>query len=137
MADAVPGGPLDDGSGAPNLRAAVAAGLSHAFERAVTDGSLPAPEGPAVETEVSRPANPDHGDFATNVALRLARPLGMAPTAIANAIVGAIESELGPSANLPGAARFRCGIDRFRRPTGRSIVGIRALTEDWAGRAAR
>jgi arginyl-tRNA synthetase len=104
MADAVPGGPLDDGSGAPNLRAAVAAGLSHAFERAVTDGSLPAPEGPAVETEVSRPANPDHGDFATNVALRLARPLGMAPTAIANAIVGAIESELGPSANLPGAA---------------------------------
>jgi arginyl-tRNA synthetase len=93
MPETSAGTPIDASSGAPNLRASVAAALSQAWQRAVADGSLPASERPAVEIEVSRPANPDHGDFATNVALRLARPLGMAPTAIAKAIVDAIQAE--------------------------------------------
>jgi arginyl-tRNA synthetase len=97
MSEASAGGPSDALSDAPNLRAAVAAALSRAWQRAVADGSLPAQQGPTVHIEVSRPANPDHGDFATNVALRLARPLGMAPAAIARAIVEAIQSELAPS----------------------------------------
>jgi arginyl-tRNA synthetase len=80
-------------NGAANLRAAVAGALSSAWMRAVRDGSLPARAEPSVDVEVSRPANPEHGDFASNVALRLARPLGMAPAAIATAIVEAIRSE--------------------------------------------
>ncbi|MEP6640218.1 MAG: arginine--tRNA ligase [Chloroflexota bacterium] len=97
MSDAAAGVPFNALSDSADLRAVVAAALSRAWQRAVADGSLPASEGPPVDIEVSRPANPDHGDFATNVALRLARPLGMAPTAIAMAIVEAIESELAPS----------------------------------------
>jgi arginyl-tRNA synthetase len=38
---------------------------------------------PEVEVEVVRPANPQHGDLATNVALKLARPLRRAPIQIA------------------------------------------------------
>ena len=52
---------------------------------------MPAQEGP-LDIDVARPANAEHGDFATNVALRLARPLHMAPAAIATAIVEAIQS---------------------------------------------
>jgi arginyl-tRNA synthetase len=40
--------------------------------------------------EVSRPANPEHGDVATNLALRLARPLRLAPPVIAAALADAV-----------------------------------------------
>ena len=36
--------------------------------------------------EIERPADPEHGDFASNLALKLARPYRMAPLAIANAL---------------------------------------------------
>jgi arginyl-tRNA synthetase len=97
MPEAAARAPFDALSDSPDLRAAVAAALSRAWQRAVADGSLPDSEGSPVDIEVSRPANPDHGDFATNVALRLARPLGMAPAAIAKAIVEAVQSEPAPS----------------------------------------
>ena len=93
MSETQAGAPAAHGSAAPNLRAAVAGALSSAWRRAVRDGSLPAYAEPTVDVEVARPANPDHGDFATNIALRLARPLGMAPAAIATAIVDAIRSQ--------------------------------------------
>ena len=40
-----------------------------------------------MEVEVARPANPEHGDLASNVALRLAKPMRMAPPVIAAALV--------------------------------------------------
>ena len=40
-----------------------------------------------VDIDVSRARSSDHGDFATNVALRLAKPLGKAPREIADRIV--------------------------------------------------
>ncbi len=40
----------------------------------------------AVPVEFQTPANPDHGDLATNVALQLAKPLGRAPRLIATAV---------------------------------------------------
>jgi arginyl-tRNA synthetase len=64
------------------------------LDAAVATGALPQlPDAAAAEVEVSRPAKPEHGDLATNLALRLARPLRMAPPAIAAALVGAIESD--------------------------------------------
>jgi arginyl-tRNA synthetase len=64
-------------------RAAVSAALQHAIE----SGRLPdAPEARSAVIEVSRPAKPEHGDVAANLALRLARPLRMAPPAIAAVI---------------------------------------------------
>ncbi|MDA0705796.1 MAG: arginine--tRNA ligase [Proteobacteria bacterium] len=44
----------------------------------------------ALETTVERTRDPDHGDFATNVAMRLAKPAGMNPRALAAKIVAAI-----------------------------------------------
>jgi arginyl-tRNA synthetase len=71
-------------------RAAVAAGLA----RAIDMGSLPdVPEAREAVVELSRPANPDHGDLASNVGLRLAKPLRMAPLAIAGAIADAVRAE--------------------------------------------
>jgi arginyl-tRNA synthetase len=56
---------------------------------------------PAIEVE--RPANPDHGDLATNLALRLARPLRRPPIAIAQALADALTS--GPAARPELVAR--------------------------------
>jgi arginyl-tRNA synthetase len=66
--------------------------VERAWSRAVESGELPPipvdSEAPAVE--VARPADPAHGDFASNLALRLARPLRRPPMAIAAAIADAL-----------------------------------------------
>jgi arginyl-tRNA synthetase len=54
----------------------------------VADGRLPpaSPESETVSVEVARPANPEHGDLAVNLPLKLARPLRRSPLAIAEVI---------------------------------------------------
>ncbi len=44
----------------------------------------------ALETTVERTRDPSHGDFATNVAMRLAKPAGMNPRELAATIVAAM-----------------------------------------------
>jgi arginyl-tRNA synthetase len=64
-------------------------------------GTLPAlPDAATVDVEIDRPAQPEHGDLATNLALKLARPYRMAPLAIASAIVAELRTE---SAERPTA----------------------------------
>jgi arginyl-tRNA synthetase len=77
------------------LRAAVRDAIDRAWRRAEASGALPA-AGSAIEraVDVERPANPEHGDFATNLALRLARPLRMSPRAIATALLAALRPEV-------------------------------------------
>ena len=48
------------------------------------------PDAGDVDVELERPKNAAHGDFATNVALQLARRLGQKPRAAAEAIVAAL-----------------------------------------------
>ncbi len=83
------------------LRERARAGIAAAWARAVAAGALPSsPEGvdlPAVEVE--RPAHPEHGDLATSVAMKLARPYRMPPLRIAEAIA----AELAADAGTPGA----------------------------------
>ena len=43
----------------------------------------------ALETTVERTRDPSHGDFATNVAMRLAKPAGMKPRELAAKIIAA------------------------------------------------
>ena len=92
--------PLPSGTGAP-IRDQVRDAVGRAWGRAVAAGSLPAwPEGserPSVEVE--RPADAVHGDFASNLAMRLARPYRMAPLAIAVALA----AELTADATTPVA----------------------------------
>jgi arginyl-tRNA synthetase len=56
-----------------------------AWNDAVASGALPTPTdgAPVAAVEVERPADAAHGDFASNLALKLARPYRMAPLAIA------------------------------------------------------
>jgi arginyl-tRNA synthetase len=87
----------------------------------VAEGRLPALEdssaAPAVEA--ARPANPAFGDVASNLAMRLARPLRRSPLDIAEALAAALRA--GPDAGLfaavdvarPGFLNLRVADDVF------------------------
>ena len=53
------------------------------------------PDAGEVAVELDRPKNAEHGDFASNVALQLAKRVGMKPREAAQAIVAAL-------ADVPG-----------------------------------
>ncbi|OGN87144.1 MAG: arginine--tRNA ligase [Chloroflexi bacterium GWC2_73_18] len=74
------------------IRTLVRGAVAAAWARAVTAGALPPlPEGtPTPGVEVERPADPAHGDFASNLALRLARPCRRPPLEIARALADAL-----------------------------------------------
>ena len=82
------------------IRARVRAAVEQAWTDAVAAGRLPAAEeGAAVPSvEIERPANPAHGDFATNLAMKLARPMRRSPLEIAEAL--AVSLREGPTASL-------------------------------------
>ena len=63
----------------------VASAFRVAVDRAAADLDWPA-EARAVPVEIEHPADPGHGDYASAVALRLAKPLRRPPLAIAEAI---------------------------------------------------
>ena len=79
------------------LRSHAREAIAAAWDRAVASGALPAaPAGielPPVEVE--RPAHAEHGDLATGLAMKLARPYRMAPLRIAEAIAAELEVEAG------------------------------------------
>ena len=120
------------------VRAAVARGL----EQAIAAGALPAlPEDDATVIGVDRPGDPTHGDFATSLALKLARPLRMAPPAIGAALADAIRAGIaaapdGPLADVtvagPGFVNLRLADAALER----TIAGILAAPEAWGRRPA-
>ena len=59
------------------LAAAISAAIGAAIERGDLVGTIPA------TIPLERPKNRDHGDYATSVALQLAKPAGMSPRAVA------------------------------------------------------
>src|SRR5919107_1742341 len=50
------------------------------------------------EVVVERPKNPEHGDYATNVALRLSKPAGRPPREVAEALAGELRAQPGIAA---------------------------------------
>jgi arginyl-tRNA synthetase len=62
--------------------------------RAVLDGMEGVP--PDLTVEFQTPANPEHGDLATNVALQLARPLRRAPRQIADDLAAGLRVAVDP-----------------------------------------
>ena len=75
----------------------------------------------------STPADPAHGDLASNLALKLARPLRRPPMAIAEAIAAELRSGIG--------RRAMSRASRSRRP-GSSTCGV-ADAASWSGRSTR
>ena len=88
------------------LRDGARAAVRDALLEAVRTGRLPElPDATFADVEVSRPANPDHGDLATNLALRLARPLRMPPPAIAAALAEQLTASIAAKGTASPIAR--------------------------------
>ncbi len=86
------------------LRGSVRRALEAAWERAIVAGALPplgTADRPAVEIE--RPANPEHGDLASNLAMKLARPCRMAPLKVAEALAAELAADVGRPGGPVGA----------------------------------
>ncbi|HEY9897672.1 MAG TPA: arginine--tRNA ligase [Pantanalinema sp.] len=79
MANATPSRPT------ATIRTLIADAVSDALRRAVEEGALPAEA--MTQPTIEKPRDPKFGDFATNVAMTLAKPARKAPAAIARAIV--------------------------------------------------
>ncbi len=94
------------GDPAAPIRTQVRAAIARAWDRAVASGALPASGGdPLPAVEIERPAKPEHGDLASNLAMRLARPYRRAPLDVAGAIAAEIASEAAdPAAGSPIAS---------------------------------
>jgi len=96
--------PLEPAAFVP-LRSRACTALEAAWGRATAAGALPrvAPiERPAIEVE--RPANPEHGDLSSNLAMRLARPCRMAPLRIAEALAAELTADADRPGSVIGAA---------------------------------
>jgi arginyl-tRNA synthetase len=71
------------------LSAAVLAAVNQCLAAGDFSGSAPD------EVTVERPKNPEHGDYATNVALRLAKPAGRPAREVAEAIAARLRAAAG------------------------------------------
>ncbi|MFN2418310.1 MAG: arginine--tRNA ligase [Candidatus Limnocylindria bacterium] len=94
-----------------SLRAEITRALEEARDRAVAAGELSLPHGaglPAIGLE--RPAKPEHGDWASNIAMQLAPVARAAPMRIAETIVAHLEppaSIADVSVAAPGFVNLR------------------------------
>ena len=79
------------------LRSQVRSALGRAWSAAIESGALPAlPDDAARPTiEVERPANPEHGDLASNLAMKLARPYQRSPLELATLLAGKLVRDAG------------------------------------------
>ena len=74
-----------------SIRARVHGFIEEAWSAATASGALPPVEAAArPEFEIERPGNPDHGDLAANLAMKLARPMRRSPLQIAEALAEAM-----------------------------------------------
>jgi len=90
---------LTDVSRPAPIRTSVHDAVARAWDRAVSSGALPAwpLDAARLQVDVERPADPVHGDFASNLAMKLARPYRMAPLAIATALATELRAEADDS----------------------------------------
>ena len=74
----------------------LAAAVRDAVLAAIGDGDLALdPSQVPAGVTVERPRNPEHGDYATNVALQLAKPAGSNPRAVAEAVAARLREADG------------------------------------------
>jgi arginyl-tRNA synthetase len=80
----------------PVTPAELADAVLSAVHAAIDAGDLPLPaEAVPTEVRVERPKVKEHGDYATNVAMALAKPAGLRPQAIAEAIASRLAATPG------------------------------------------
>ena len=97
--------------------------IQQALDQLVTEGVLPEGLTPAIQVENAR--DKTHGDFASNIAMMLAKPAGMKPRDLAEKIIAALPADeqiskteiAGPGflnffQNTQALASPRCGTGR-------------------------
>jgi arginyl-tRNA synthetase len=90
------------------IRDELALAIQTAAEAAMAAGNVP--QVPLPEIVVERPAKPEHGDFATNLPLRLGRAAKAAPLELAKSIAGRVSTGgmiASAEAAPPGFINFR------------------------------
>jgi arginyl-tRNA synthetase len=81
----------------------LSAAIVHALEALVSNGSLSLPDGVPATVVVERPRNREHGDYATNVALQLAKKAGVPPRDLATLLAAELAAADGvASAEIAG-----------------------------------
>ncbi len=96
------------------LRQFISKLIREALDALARDGQIAPIEG--AEIEVSDPKSPDHGDYASNVAMVLAKRLGLNPRDLATRLVERLEqTEAFDSIEIagPGFINFRLGSQAF------------------------
>jgi arginyl-tRNA synthetase len=85
------------------------------------------------EPIITRPNDPQFGDWATNLAMMLARPLRQKPREVAEKLIAALDRN---AAGISSAEIAGPGFINFRVDQGRTVEGLRALiaTGDAYGR---
>ncbi len=80
------------------IRTQVRDAIERAWATATETGGLPAlaETDPRPTVEVERPANPEHGDLATNLAMKLARPYRKPPLELATLLAAKLVRDAGP-----------------------------------------
>ncbi|MGW4650063.1 arginine--tRNA ligase [Kitasatospora sp. NPDC004289] len=101
-----------------DLSQAVQAAVSAAIEAGELTVAVPE------HVTIERPKNRDHGDYATNVALQLAKPAGKPPRAVAEALAGRLREIAGVSkVDIAGPGFLNITLeDATRGELARSIV---------------
>ena len=97
--------------------------LQREIERALRDMGV---QEPATVT-LERPRNPEHGDWATNVAMTLAKPLRKAPRQIAEELVQRIDRD---GAGIRSAEVAGPGFINFRLSTGYLREGLARIVRE-------
>jgi arginyl-tRNA synthetase len=101
------------------------------LERILTEGlAQVAPGAPAVEVQLERPRKPEHGDYACNAAMQLARALKRNPREIAQAVVAAVAPAIAASGSFEPLEIAGAGFINARLSAGaRAAVVHRVLAE--------
>jgi arginyl-tRNA synthetase len=123
----------------PTLRGQLRQAVERAWSAAIASGALPAlaarEETP--EVKVERPAHPEHGDAATNLAMKLARPYRRAPLEIARALADELsrEAEASPGSTPVGSVEVAppgfINVRYADRALAGAIDGILAAPDSW------
>ena len=89
------------------------------------------PEGPLPEGDIQRPQNPEHGDYSSNLAMKLARQARMNPLEIAERIAGT----LAPLDEVAEASAVRPGFINFKLAEGWLTAQVETVLEEGEGYA--
>ena len=128
---------------APPVRTLVRDAIARAWDDAVAAGALPEPPHDAAmpRVEIERPADASHGDVASNLALKLARPYRMPPMSIAAALTVELTRRVAeaptttPIASAEAAAPGFLNLRLAEHALETAIAGAIADPEAW-GRVA-